>query len=138
MGRSVELMCVDDDANCQSLSAPSRDSLPVALRAAAIGLSGPEATDGTRPLLISVFGDVLGGKGRVDYSKETIAAVEKAVTCARSVGRPHLVLQFGHPRIAAALAGDNVATAWSGDRVMQDAAARWLAHGGASSVALTT
>jgi beta-glucosidase len=138
MGRSVELMCVDDDANCPSLSAPSRDSLPVALRAAAIGLSGPEATDGTRPLLIAVFGDVLGGKGRVSYSKETVAAVEKAVTCARSVGRPHLVLQFGHPRIATALAGDNVATAWSGDRVMQDAAARWLAHGGASSVAITT
>ena len=138
MGRSVELMCVDDDASCPSLQVPSRDSLPVALRAAAIGLAGPEGADTTRPLLIAVFGDVLGGKGRVGYSTETVAAVEKAVRCAQSSGRPHLVLQFGHPRIAAALAGDNVATAWSGDRVMQDAAARWLAHGGASSTALTT
>ena len=138
MGRSVELAIFDDDANYPSLGAPSRESLPTALRAAGMGLAGADGSNGRMPLLIVVFGDVLGGKGRVGYSNETIAAVSRTVEGARSVDRPHLVLQFGHPRIAAELAGDNVATAWSGDRVMHEAAARWLAHGGASTAAITT
>ncbi|HVD05554.1 MAG TPA: glycoside hydrolase family 3 N-terminal domain-containing protein, partial [Gemmatimonadaceae bacterium] len=138
MGRSVELAIFDDDANYPSLGAPSRESLPTALRAAGMGLAAADVSNGRMPLLIVVFGDVLGGKGRVGYSNETIAAVSRTVEGARSADRPHLVLQFGHPRIAAELAGDNVATAWSGDRVMHEAAARWLAHGGASTAAITT
>ena len=131
LGRSVELTIIDDDAAHPSLGAPSREPLTAALRSASVGVAPTGSTEPQTPALIAVFGDVLGGKGRVGYSHETIAAATSAVSRASDTGRPYLVLQFGHPRLAAELPGENVATAWSGDRVMQDAAARWVAKGGA-------
>jgi beta-glucosidase len=133
MGKTMQLQIVDDDATCRAPGCASSDTLVASLRAAGIGIAAPDADHSSLPMLIAVFGDVLAGKGRVSYSADTVAAVDKAVSCARSAGRPHLVLQFGHPRVATELAGDNVATAWNGDRVMQDAASRWLYRGGAAS-----
>ena len=131
VGRSVALTVIDDDADSLALGPPSREFLPAAIRAANLGLSATGAPDQQATAVIAVFGDVLGGKGRTGYSEETLSAVDRAVSHARGTGKASLVLQFGHPRLAAELPGDNVATAWSGDRVMQEAAARWLAHGGA-------
>lgn len=131
LGRSVHLTVIDDDAENASLGPPSRAPFAAALRASSVAIATPDANDQRSASLIAVFGDVLGGKGRVAYSSETLAAVGRAVLCARDSGRQCLVMQFGHPRLAAELPGDHVATAWSGDRVMQDAAARWIAKGGA-------
>jgi beta-glucosidase len=131
LGRAVQLTVIDDDAELPALRAPSREPLAIALRGSNIGVRPCDSSEPQTPSLIAVFGDVLGGKGRVGYTPQTVAAVGRAVTCARDSGRPSLVLQFGHPRLATELPGDNVATAWSGDRVMQDAAARWVARGGA-------
>jgi len=41
------------------------------------------------------------------------------------------VVQFSHPRLAGAVEGaDAVVCAWGGERVMQEAAARWLRRQG--------
>jgi hypothetical protein len=87
---------------------------------------GPLAGMATR--LVAVFGDVLGGKGRLGYSRCTIDAANAAVAAAAAEGRPAIILQFGHPRLAGELHAETVVTAWSGERAMQEAAARWLAR----------
>jgi hypothetical protein len=76
---------------------------------------------GKAPLLL-LFGP--GGRnGRAAYSANTLARVER-------LARAHpgaLLFQFGHPRLTSALGSARcVVSAWSGDPVMQQAAARWL------------
>ena len=62
------------------------------------------------------------------YGPCVIREVNRAVDEATSEGRRAVVIQFGHPRLASDLRGDTLVTAWSGERAMQEAAARWLAR----------
>jgi len=71
---------------------------------------------------------VLGGKGRLGYSQCTVDAVNAGGDQAAAEGRRTVVVQFGHPRLAGELRADTLVTAWSGERAMQEAAARWLAR----------
>jgi beta-glucosidase len=124
----VEVVVVDDDA-ADGTRAGSRDWLAQALRAAGRDVKvvdGP-GPDARAPLVVALFGDVLEGKGRVGYGEASLAAVARAVEAARTAARDAIVVQFGHPRLAPALAGaEHVVCAWCGDRAMQEAAARWL------------
>jgi beta-glucosidase len=126
IGGALELVNIDDDAG--NASAPNRDTLGTALRAAGFVVRdvGPMAAGATR--VVAVFGDVLGGKGRAGYEGCTVAAANKAVDEAVADGRRAIVVQFGHPRLASELRGDTLVTAWSGERAMQEAFARWLAR----------
>ena len=121
---SLELLVVDDDSG--NPLAPKRDTLATALRSAGFAVRDPGPMAGGATRLVAVFGDVLGGKGRIAYSPGTIAAVKAGVEEAAADGRRAVVIQFGHPRLAAALCADTLVTAWSGERAMQEAAARWL------------
>jgi hypothetical protein len=123
---SLELVVVDDDAGNDK--APNRDTFETALRNSGFVVrdEGPLAAGATR--LIAVFGDVLGGKGRPGYAACTVKAANSAIESAEQQGRRVVVVQFGHPRLAAELGGDTLITAWSGERAMQEAAARWLAR----------
>ena len=123
---SIELVVIDDDAG--NAIAPKRDTLGTALRAAGFVVRepGPIAAGATR--VVAVFGDVLGGKGRMAYGPCVAAAANQAVDEAAADGRRSVVIQFGHPRLAGELRGDTLVTAWSGERSMQEAVARWLAR----------
>ncbi len=52
--------------------------------------------------------------------------VRAAARPALDAGRPVTVLHFAHPRAAPDVDGAAVVCAWSGDRAMQQAAARWI------------
>lgn len=126
MSGSLELQIVDDDEGNDA--APKRDILAPALRAAGFVVREPSPMTGGATRLVAVFGDVLGGKGRVAYSPATIAAANAAVAEAVTDGRRAVIVQFGHPRLAHPLCAENVVTAWSGEQSMQEAAARWLSR----------
>lgn len=137
LGRSIDLTILDDDAGQPVAGAPSREGLLPALRSAGIDArpvsrDTPAGTGEPRPMLIAAFGDVLGGKGRAGYSAEIVRRATDAVSSAHQRGVPHLVVHFGHPRLAEPLPGDDVVAAWCGDRAMQEAVARWLGRGGAA------
>ena len=123
---SVELVVVDDDA--AFASAPQRDTFGTALRAAGFVVSAPGSAAGGSTRIVAVFGDVLGGKGRAGYAPCTVASANSAVEEATAEGRRAVLVQFGHPRLAGELRGDTLVTAWSGERAMQEAVARWLAR----------
>ena len=123
---SLELVVIDDDSGNDK--APKRDTFATALRNSGFVVrdEGPLAAGATR--LIALFGDVLGGKGRLSYSACTVKAVNGAIESAEHEGRRAVVVQFGHPRLASELRAETLITAWSGERAMQEAAARWLAR----------
>jgi beta-glucosidase len=115
-------------------SPPSRSGEPFleALRAAgweARRVEAPAAGGNGRSVVVLVFGEASGTEPRrAGYDAATRAAVEHA--CAAAPGG--LVMQFGHPRLIRDLPGATaIATAWSGDAAMQQAAARWMVSPGA-------
>ena len=124
----VEVVVVDDDAPPETPPV-GRDWLVHSLKASGrdvrvVDAPGAEARG---PLVVAVFGDVREGKGRVGLTEATVAAVARAGEQARAAARDAIVVLFAHPREATALAGaEHVVAAWSGDRCMQEAVARWL------------
>ena len=126
LGPTIELFVVDDDSD--TIGAPSRDSLAASLRMAGFGVRDPGPLAAGAVRVVALFGDVLGGKGRAGYDPRTVAAVNEAVAEAVREGRRAVVLQFGHPRLAAPIAAETVVTAWGGERAMQEAMSRWLSR----------
>lgn len=113
--RGVALEIVDDDAG-GPYPLPRRDAFELELERQGLELR----PDGTR--VIALFADVKSWKGRAGLSPDNAAALAKLLR------RPAVVFVFGHPRRLAEVPGaDAVVCAWSGDTVMQEAAARWLA-----------
>ena len=61
-------------------------------------------------------------KGRPGLSAAARAGVERALAA-----RPNAtIVLFGHPRLAEQIAPAHLLCAWGGERIMQEAAARWL------------
>lgn len=115
--RSVALEIIDDDAG-GPYPLPPRTAFAEALGAAGVALR----EDGARVVLL--FADVKGWKGRAGLSEESRANLAAALRT------PATVVVFGHPRRAADVPGDGpVLCAWSGDVVMQRAAAASLLGG---------
>jgi beta-glucosidase len=138
IGRAVEIVVVDDDAQERPDAAPasarrppSRDALGDALRTAGIEARRVEPGDagaGTSTRVVALFGESHAWKGRADYAAGSLQAVGAACAQATSEGRDVLVAQFGHPKYAGEIPGGApVVCGWSGDRAMQQAVARWLA-----------
>jgi beta-glucosidase-like glycosyl hydrolase len=121
-GRRIDLITIDDDLGGPFSPGP-RTTFPATL--ATCGIEVPEAaTAGPRqPAVIAVYADIRGWKGRPHVSP----AARERVAQALAVRPNATVVLFGHPRLAAEVPGDAVLAAWSGDVVMQTAAARWLA-----------
>jgi beta-glucosidase len=116
MGSVTEVVVVNDD-----LDVPGSGSVPDA-RASAV----PTVASGG-PLVIAVFSDYLPRKARTTLLPATIAAVKTLVEQAAVLQRGVVIVGLGDPRFVTQL-GLEVPTilAWSGDRVMQQAAARAL------------
>jgi hypothetical protein len=120
----VDVVIVDDDLG-GPYPPPSRQPFLDGLRDCGAEARTVEAptNDGRRSTIIALFGDIRSWKGRPGYSPQSRAAVEVALSKAPDA----VVVQFGHPRLAAEIPGRSaVVSAWGGERVMQNAAARWL------------
>lgn len=135
----VDVVVVDDDLG-GPYPPPSREPFAAALRAAGVEVRQVEpgndagAGESSVPLLIALFGDIRGWKGRPGYSASTRDAVVRAVAAAKKSARDVVVVQFSHPRLAGELPAEvSVVSAWGGERVMQQAAARVVTGGGGAS-----
>jgi hypothetical protein len=120
----IEVIVVDDDLG-GPYPAPSRDPFFQALSLAGAEVKRVEkaSKDGRASVVVALFGDVRSWKGRPGYATEARKAVDKVCDKVPEA----VVVQFSHPRLAAELKkAKHVVTAWGGDTVMQQAAARWL------------
>ena len=110
----IELVVADDDLGG---SYPPSPSDYVAKWLGDRGLAGP---GGARVLL--VFAEPRAWKGRAGLGPEARGVL------AREAATADLVVLFGHPRLAAEVAGDGpVLLAWHRQRLMQEAVGRWMA-----------
>jgi beta-glucosidase len=128
IGNVTEVMIIDDDTDVLG-KRPDRQALLDALRLGGTDarlVQAPGASSGG-PLVIALFADNHAGKERTRLLPETSAAVANAIADAAAMQRGAIILALGDPRYVAQL-GMQVPTviAWSGDRVMQQAAARQL------------
>jgi beta-glucosidase len=111
---AVELTVVDDDAG-GAYPVPPRGAFAAELAARGVAVR----PDGERVVL--VFADVKAGKARAGLSAASRSAL------AAALARPATTVCFGHPRVAAEIPGAGpVLCAWSGDELMQRAAAERL------------
>ena len=121
---SVDITIVDDDLG-GPYPPPSRDPFLEGLHDCGADARVVETPSGDarRSTIIALFGDNRSWKGRPGYSATSRATVERALSAAPDA----VVVQFGHPRLASEIPGQSpVISAWGGERVMQNAAARWL------------
>jgi beta-glucosidase len=121
-GRRIDLITVDDDLGGPFPPGP-RTPFPATLAAAGIEVRDAATAVPEHPAVLAVYADIRGGKGRPHVS----TAARERVAQALAVRPDASVVLFGHPRLAAEIPADAVLAAWSGDVVMQEAAARWLA-----------
>ncbi|MDQ6886056.1 MAG: glycosyl hydrolase family 3 [Gemmatimonadota bacterium] len=121
----LDIIVVDDDVGGPH---PSRDPFFATLGAAGWDVRRVDkpAEDGRRSTIVALFGDIRSWKGRPGYSAHTRALVERAGHERGDV----VVLQFGHPRLAAEIPrARTVVCAWGGEAAMQRAAAAWIVRG---------
>ena len=115
--KAVDLVLVDDDAG-GPYPLPRRSAFAETLAARGVAL----APDGERVVLL--FADVKGWKRRASLSAESRRSLAEALVA------PATVVLFGHRRVVAEIPGAGpVWCAWSGDVVMQRAAAERLLAG---------
>jgi beta-glucosidase-like glycosyl hydrolase len=120
----LDVVVVDDDVG-GPFPPPSREPFFEALAA-----GGWEARRVDEPVVgqrrstvVALFGEIRAWKGRPGYSDAARDAVERVCAAVPSA----LVIQFGHPRLIRELgAARSIVSAWGGEAVMQQAAARWL------------
>jgi beta-glucosidase len=128
LGAVTEVAVVDDDS---AVPTP-RVSTLVLTEAMRVGghdarPAGQPTVASGGPLVIALFADYLPTKGRTTLLPSTIASVATLIEQARVMQRDAIVVGFGDPRFAAQLPMPvPILAAWSGDRVMQQAAARAL------------
>ncbi|MBY0488934.1 MAG: hypothetical protein K2R93_03745 [Gemmatimonadaceae bacterium] len=128
MGTVTEVAIVDDDEEVHERRA-DRTGIVEAMRLAgndARIVSAPTTASGGL-FVIALFADYLPNKGRVTLQPATVEAVQALADQARALSREVVLVGLGDPRFVAQL-GMAVPTvlAWSGDRVMQQAAGRGL------------
>lgn len=128
MGTVTEVAIVDDDEQVDTRR-PDRTGIVDAMRLAgndARIVSAPTPASGG-PFIIALFADYLPGKGRHLLQPETIAQVHALAAQAEAMQRGVVLVGLGDPRWVQQI-NLNCPTivAWSGDRVMQQAAGRGL------------
>lgn len=128
MGSVTEVAIVDDDESVD-VRRPDRTGIVDAMRLAgndARIVSAPTTASGG-PFIIALFADYLPGKGRHLLREETVAQVQALAAQAEALQRSVVLVGLGDPRWVRQLAMScPTILAWSGDRVMQQAAGRGL------------
>ena len=131
LGKAVELVIVDDDAPYES-SHP-RTVVAQALESAGVmvTVSDEVSPDGTAPVYVALFGEMRDEREEVAYRPATLDAVARACEVATLRRRESAILLFAPPAIGKQIRGSApIVCAWSGDRCMQEAVARWLVRTG--------
>jgi beta-glucosidase len=128
MGSVTEVAIVDDDEGVESRR-PDRTGIVDAMRLAgndARIVSAPTNASGG-PFVIALFADYLPGKGRHTLQDDTVRQVRELAAQAESLQRSVVLVGLGDPRwvMQVGLTCPTI-VAWSGDRVMQQAAGRGL------------
>lgn len=122
----TEVLIIDDDEEVPG-ARPSRTHLLDALRVGGTDARSVDAPSITSagPLVVALFSDYLPFKQRATLKPETVQRIARAREQAAELQRETILLGLGDPRFAAQVPF-NIPTvvAWSGDRVMQQAAAR--------------
>jgi len=81
---------------------------------------------------VALFGEMRGDRDEVAYRPETLDAVSRACEAATRQRRESAIVLFAPPAFARQIRGSApIVCAWSGDRCMQEAVARWLLRTGA-------
>lgn len=119
----VEVVVVDDDVGGPFPLDIPRTVFADTLAAAGVTVHRVEQATGQRPVLVALFSDIRGFKGRPGVSAEACRRVDAAVSAASSV-----VVLFGPPRLVGDVGGPAVLCAWGGEPLMQRAAALWLSR----------
>lgn len=118
---AIELVTVDDDLG-GPFPTPARSAFPEALREAGVGVTEVDRPGGSQPVLVALYVDIKGYKGRPGLSEAAVETLSDVITAPRGA----TIVLFGHPRTAAQTPGAHVLGAWGGEPLMQRAAARWL------------
>lgn len=130
VGPVMDVILVDDDVADAEGDASRFAPFLATLRAVGLGprvVAGP-TDDGRGAVCIAVRGAPGTGRGRAGYQAATHTRVAAAVQAARAARRSVVAVLFGPPALAEELPEvPNVICAWSGDRAMQEAAARRIA-----------
>jgi beta-glucosidase len=114
---SIEI--VDDDVG-GPYSIPPRDVFHKTLRELGVGIPRHPTPD-TRHRIVLVYAEPRSWKGRGDLGARSLAQL------GRLAPQAALVVLFGHPQLAAQIAGEApILCAWHGQALMQRAAARWV------------
>lgn len=128
LGTVSEVVVVDDDADVPGARAATtafNDALRAGSHDARPATQPTVASGG--PLVVALFADYLPTKGRTTLLPSTIERVRSLIDQAHAMQRETIVIGLGDPRFAAQLPFEvPTLVAWSGDRVMQQAAARAL------------
>ena len=84
------------------------------------------------PVYVTLFGELRDDRRGVAYRPETLDQVARVCDAATLQRREVVIVHFAPPVLARQIRGSTpIVCAWSGDRCMQEAAARWLMRGGA-------
>ncbi len=128
LSRQIEVVIVDDDLG-GPYPPPSREPFVATLGERGFDVISAEPESAARrSRVIALFGDIRSWKGRPGYSAGSLERVRVALDAAERAAVDSVIVQFSHPRLAAAIPGNGpVICAWGGDAVMQRAAARVLA-----------
>ena len=123
----TEVMLIDDDEDVPG-KRPERTFLLDALRVGgtdARQVDAPSAATSGGPLVVALYSDYLPFKKRTTLKPETVERVLRAREQAAELQRETILLALGDPRFARQVPCNMpTVVAWSGDRVMQQAAAR--------------
>ena len=130
-GKSAEIIVIDDDERCPSPH--PHTILARTLEASGVSAAVTDAPSEGRdsPVYVALFGELRGSRREVAYQASTLERVAAACEAATRARREVTILHFAPPVLASQIRGSApIVCAWSGDRCMQEAVARWLTRSG--------
>ena len=124
--QGAEIVIVDDDEPC--VPAHPRNAFAQALESSQLVTAiVSEPTVGRNvPVFVAVFGE-LRGRNEVAYRPETLERISEVCLAAARERRQAVIVLFAPPVLESQILGSApIICAWSSDRCMQEAAARWV------------